>query len=79
MTSGARNPWLWATIVVAVLAIALGIWGLHERSNADDAKADQQAQAKQSAPPPRRDSAQTTTQETQPAPQTQTAIDDDRA
>src|SRR5881398_3355976 len=44
-----HNPWLWATVGVAVVAIALGIWGLHERSNADDAKADQQAQEKKPA------------------------------
>ena len=41
-----HNPWLWATVGVAVVAIALGIWGLNERSNADDAKADVQAQEK---------------------------------
>ena len=36
--SAARNPWLWATAGVAVIAIACGLWGLHERSNADDAR-----------------------------------------
>src|SRR3954452_23842623 len=33
--TASRNPWLWATAGVAILAIALGIWGLHERSNAN--------------------------------------------
>jgi anti-sigma factor RsiW len=47
--SAARNPWLWATAGVAVLAIAFGIWGLHERSNASDAKADLHAQEKPAA------------------------------
>ena len=41
-TSAAHNPWLWATAAVAVIAIALGVWGLNERSNADDAKSDLQ-------------------------------------
>jgi hypothetical protein len=77
-TSAARNPWLWATAGVAVIAIALGIWGLHERSNADDAKSDQQAQEKQAAstPPKTETQEQTSTQETQPAPETQTESDD---
>ena len=61
-TSAARNPWLWATIGVAVLAIGLGIWALHERSNADDAKSAQQAQEKQSAPATTQTQEQTTTQ-----------------
>jgi uncharacterized protein HemX len=66
-----RNPWLWATIGVAVIAVALGIWGLHERSNADDAKADLQAQQEKAIPPattPTETEAQqpTSTQETQP-------------
>ena len=39
-----RNPWLWATAGLAVVAIGLGVWALHERSNADDAKADLQAE-----------------------------------
>src|SRR6185295_16446835 len=28
--SRARNPWLWATAVVAVIAIGLGVWALNE-------------------------------------------------
>ena len=48
-TSAARNPWLWATAAVAVVAIALGVWALNERSNANDAKSDLQAQEKQAA------------------------------
>ena len=71
--STARNPWLWATAAVAVLAIALGVLALNERSNADDAKADLASQQGQTAttptvPPP-------STQET-PA-QTQTVESDD--
>ena len=48
-TSAARNPWRWATAGVAVLAIAFGIWALNERSNANDAKADLQAQEAKAA------------------------------
>jgi len=66
-----RNPWLWATIGVAVIAVALGIWGLHERSNADDAKADLQAQQEKAIPPATTQAETetqqpTSTQETQP-------------
>ena len=73
--SRARNPWLWAT---AVVAIALGAWALNERSNADDAKAD--LQAEQQKPTTTTTQAQpetqpTTTQETQPA-QTDSGDDD---
>jgi chromosome segregation ATPase len=57
--------------------IALGVWGLHERLNADDAKSDIQAQEKQPAPAlaTTETQAQTTTQETQP--ETETASGDD--
>src|SRR4051794_40507417 len=39
-----HNPWLWGTAGLIVVAIALGIWGAHEKSNADDAKSDLAAQ-----------------------------------
>jgi hypothetical protein len=78
--SRARNPWLWATVGVAVMAIALFVWALNERSNADDAKSD--LQAEQQKPTTTTTQAQTetqpqtTTQETQPA-ETQTDSGDD--
>ena len=79
--TAARNPWLWATAGVAVLAIAFGIWGLHERSNANDAKADLHAQEKPAASAPTTTQAQTqaqaTKQETQPPPETQTESGDE--
>jgi hypothetical protein len=73
--SATRNPWLWATAGVAVLAIALGIWALNERSNADDAKSDLQAQEKQPPTTQTQTQEQTTTQETQPPTETESGDD----
>ena len=76
--SAKRSPWLWATIGLAVVAVALGLWGLHERSNAGDAKADLQAEQEQTAPPGTTTDAttqaqqQTSTQSSTPASTTQT-------
>jgi uncharacterized protein HemX len=67
-----RSPWLWATIGVAVIAIALGAWGLHERSKANDATADLQAQQEQAIPP-----ATTTKAETQTAVPTTSTTETD--
>jgi chromosome segregation ATPase len=41
-----RSPWMWAAIGLAVVAIGLLVWGLSEKSDADDAqaKADKQQQ-----------------------------------
>jgi hypothetical protein len=43
----ARPPWLWIglTALFAVLALALGLWGLSKKNDADDAKAAQQQSA----------------------------------
>ena len=76
--SAAHNPLLWATAIVAVIAVALGVWALSERSKADDAKADLAAQ-KQEAPPATTTTevhVQTGTQETQPPSETQPESDD---
>ena len=62
--SASRNPWLWATAAVAVVAIALAVWGLHERSNAEDAKSDLNAQKKEAASAPPTTVTQTQTQTT---------------
>ena len=75
--AAARNPWLWATAVVAVLAIALGVWALSERSDANDAKADLEAQQQQTTtatptPPPTTQATQSTT-----VTQTETVASDD--
>ena len=47
--SWASNPWLWAVVGLGVIVMGLAIWGLNERSNADDAKADVKAQKAQPA------------------------------
>jgi chromosome segregation ATPase len=77
--SAARNPWLWATAVVAVIAIVFGALALNERSKADDAKSDLAAEQKKAEP------AQTTTtsvtvtapQQTTSTQETQTESSDD--
>ena len=76
-----RNPWLWATAGLVVVAIGLGAWALNERSNADDAKADLQAEQQKPATTTTRAQTETqppaTTQETQPPQETQTDTGDD--
>jgi hypothetical protein len=46
-----RPPWLWIglTALFAVLALALGLWGLSKKNDADDAKAAQQQSAQRLA------------------------------
>jgi septal ring-binding cell division protein DamX len=70
-----HNPWLWATVGVAVVAIALGVWGLNERSNADDAKADLQAQEKKPASSTTATETQTETQQQTSTQEAQTSAD----
>lgn len=75
--SAARNPWLWATAGVAVIAIALGVWALIERSNADDAKADLAAHEQKAAAPATTTTVTETQTQTQAETQTQTDSGDD--
>src|SRR3954468_3518154 len=74
--SAKRSPWRWATAGVAVVAIALGVWGLNERSNATEAKADLQAESAPSAAPATTTEATTQAQQptgtSTPPPATQT-------
>src|SRR6185436_11983530 len=72
-----RNPWLWATVVLAVAVVALGVWGLHERSNANDAKADGEAaqtQTTTAAPATIAAQQQTTTQQSQTTADNRTVV-----
>jgi hypothetical protein len=36
-TSGHRSPWLWVSVALAVVAVALGAWALKTKSDLDDA------------------------------------------
>jgi hypothetical protein len=77
--SAARNPWLWATAGLVVIAIALAVWALTERSNADDAKADLAAQEQKTAAPTTTASQNQTTQQTQTQAETQTNSSDEKS
>jgi hypothetical protein len=68
---------MWATLGVAVIAIALGVWVLAERSGADDAKADLQAREPATTTQAQQPTTTqpTTVQQPRPAGPTQTADD----
>jgi chromosome segregation ATPase len=80
-TRAKRSPWMWVAAGIAVIAVALAVWGLSERSDAQDAKADLQSQQQKTASPATTSAQTEASQPPTSTPQTQsttTATTDDR-
>ena len=73
--SWAHNPWLWAVVGLAVVAIGFAVWAIDEHSNANDAKADLDAQ--KASPPKTSTVTETHTVTEQTEAQTTTDSGDD--